>query len=184
MSKTYSISRPYTPIDIINRRAAATGSVRYARASADANYNGHRVSVSFKPHAVSGPTWNAEYWWAGRRVLGRGRFDSCLQAAMSYFERDDRGATVVVCIDSEAPESIEDQCAACEAAGLSQGNGHTGRKPAWWTGTHEAVSDALNWEKHGVFVGIVDHALQFEGSPDEWPAAREAWLEDFRARRR
>jgi len=176
---TYVIDRPITPIDIINRRAAATGSAHHAMAASNANYNGHRVSVSYKPHAVSGPTWNAEYWWAGRVVLGRGSFKSCLDAAMSYFERGDRGAAVVVVVDGEAPEPVEDQKAACEAAGLSQGDLQD--KRPWWTGTHAAVSDALSWERHG-FGGMVDVALKFEGTAEDWPAARDAWL-DARRRR-
>src|SRR5215470_7087423 len=40
-------TRPYTLVDAVNRCAAATGSVRYAMLAADANYNGHHVTVTY-----------------------------------------------------------------------------------------------------------------------------------------
>ena len=72
---------PITPIDLINRRAVATGSPQNAMAAEHEDYNGHHVSVSFKPHAVSGPIWNAEYSWAGRVVSARGRGETRSPAA-------------------------------------------------------------------------------------------------------
>ena len=37
----YILGKPLNIVDAINRRAAATGSIRYAMAAGDADYNGH-----------------------------------------------------------------------------------------------------------------------------------------------
>lgn len=177
LSTCFSVERPLTPIDCINRRAAATGSVGYAIATADADYNGHPVRVSYKPQAVSGPTWNAEYYWGGRVVLARGGFEACLDAAMREYNRGARGASVTVTTSELAPESRERQEMMCRDRGLTD---ITGRdpyaKPAWWTGTHHAVVDANFWLRCGHHQGIMETALAFEGTPEEWPAARDAFI--------
>lgn len=171
---------PYSPVDLINRRAAATGSVRYAMATSHADYNGHFVSVTFKPHAVCGPVWNAEYHWGERVVLGRGSLRSCLAAAKQEYDRGALGTTVALKLDEQAPESIEEQKALAAEFGFVGGGEASnlnvlGDRPAFWTDKHEAVSDALSWEKD--FPGIVAEALKFEGAFAGWPAARRAWLE-------
>ncbi len=85
--------RPYSPIDSLNRRAAALGSPRYAQLAAGANYNGHRVAVQFNTYKQY---WTAEYFWAGRVVLARGKFAACLAAALAEYKRDALGSSVVV----------------------------------------------------------------------------------------
>ena len=108
---------PLTVNDMINRRAAATGSVGYAMATAYSDYNGHHVGVGFRPHAVGGARWVAEYQWGERVVLSRGSLRSCLEAAKREYDRGARGTVVIVGLHEDAPESIEDQRAACEALG-------------------------------------------------------------------
>ena len=93
MTSLWLKTRPYTLIDAINRKAAATGSERYARLSADAEYNGNHVSVAWNEYRRY---WVAEYWWAGRIVLARGSFDQCLRAAKDEYDRGALGATVLV----------------------------------------------------------------------------------------
>lgn len=105
-------------IDRENRRAAATGSVRYAAAAADAGYNGHPVMMSFRALAVGGARWCAEYTWAGRRVVGRGSFEETLRGALREYGRGHRGALVTVSLDEDAPEPMAQQIAACEREGL------------------------------------------------------------------
>jgi|WetSurMetagenome_2_1015567.scaffolds.fasta_scaffold42577_4 hypothetical protein len=47
----YMPTKPYTLIDAVNRRAAATGgSVRYAQASAGADYNGNDLSLTWNDY--------------------------------------------------------------------------------------------------------------------------------------
>lgn len=85
--------RPYSPIDALNRRAAAIGSPRYAQGAAHANYNGHHVQVY----------WNdcrqyyvCDYTWAGRIVLARGTVEQCTAAAIAEYNRGALGASVSV----------------------------------------------------------------------------------------
>lgn len=85
-------TRPYTLIDAVNRAALATGSMQYAMAGADADYNGHRVLVYFNDYRGY---WLAEYTWAGRQVLCRGDLGACLRAAKQEYDRGAKGAMVV-----------------------------------------------------------------------------------------
>ena len=81
--------RPYTPIDALNRRAAAVGSPRYAALTSHADYNGHQVTVAFNDYRQY---YTAEYFWAGRQVLARGSFEACLQAALREHARGALGS--------------------------------------------------------------------------------------------
>jgi len=164
---------PLTPIDLVNRRAAATGSVQYAMATGNADYNGHYVTVSFKPYAVSGPKWNAEYHWGERVVLARGSMERCLEAAHRYYNEGHRGASVSVGISQEAPETEAEQIKLLEKYGFKPVEKR--EKPAYWTGKHEAVSDSLHWSKH--FADMVTFALAYEGSIEDWAATRNEWLD-------
>ena len=86
-------TRPYSLIDAINRVWLATGSMRNVAIGSDADYNGHYVSVAFNTYRQY---WVAEYFWAGRIVVGRGSFENCIIAAKAEFDRGALGATVVV----------------------------------------------------------------------------------------
>ena len=114
-----SKSRNLTPVNLVNRHAAATGSMAYASATAHASYNGHSVSCSYKPHAMSGPIWNTEYWWAGRVVLARGSFARCLGAAVEYMARGDVGGTASVSLyeAGDGTVNLNQQIEAVLAAG-------------------------------------------------------------------
>lgn len=180
MQRRYALpSIPVTPIDLINRRAAATGSVRYAQMTEHGDYNGHYTTVSFKAHAVSGPTWNAEYYWGQRVVLGRGSFKHCIDAAVSEHKRGARGTVVAAYLDELAPESLEEQKAILEAAGFKPEEFVEGGEPKDWSPKHFNVIDALHWADFG-FGGLVQVALAFEGTREEWKAHRDAWLKENR----
>ncbi len=170
-----------TPIDLINRRAAATGSMRYAQLSSDADYNGHHITVSFKPHAVSGPKWNAEYHWAGRIVIGRGSLESCLREAKREYDKGAHGTVVAVYLHDEASESISEQKQLCKNLGFTSGELPT--IPEYWTGKHEAVSDALHWHRLSYSHDLLQFALEYDGAVDGWKQARESWLADWRETR-
>ena len=109
---------PLTQGDRENRRAAATGSVAFAQAAADADYNGHPVRLTHKPHAIGGPRWTAEYYWGERVVLGRGDFARCLLAAKREYQRGARGCLVVAALTHKAAEPIQEQEKALRAAGF------------------------------------------------------------------
>ncbi len=86
--------RPYSPIDALNRRAAALGSPRYAEASAHADYNGHHVALSWNSYRGY---YIAEYSWSGRNVIARGDFAPCLAATLSEYSRGALGASASIC---------------------------------------------------------------------------------------
>lgn len=85
--------RPYSPIDALNRRAAALGSIGYAQAAQGANYNGHHVTVSWNSYRGY---YIAQYFWAERRVLRRGNAVDCVAAAVAEYERGAVGSSVSV----------------------------------------------------------------------------------------
>lgn len=164
-----------SPLDVINRRAAATGSVRYAQLTASSDYNGHPITISFKPHAIGGPKWNAEYHWGERIVIGRGSMNACLESAKAEYNRGAGGCCVRVYLNEEAPESIHAQRLLCEDLGYVRGK--LPDRPAWWTGTHTAVSDSIRWDKQFPHYKILQHALEYTGTDEKWPAERDRFIE-------
>jgi hypothetical protein len=96
-------TRPLSLIDMINRRAAATGSPRYASLAESADYNGHHVGVTFNDYRRY---WVAEYTWAGRVVIGRGSLEECLRAAKREYDRGAKGATVCVYVRNDEERAI------------------------------------------------------------------------------
>jgi hypothetical protein len=95
---------PYSPIDALNRRAAALGSPGYAQTTAYANYNGHSISVSWNDYRGY---YITQYYYGERVVLARGDFASCLKAALREYERGALGCSVSIGLkdnDSEAEE--------------------------------------------------------------------------------
>lgn len=86
-------TRPYELADAFNRMAAATGSVARAIGAANANYNGHRVTVCFNEFRKY---WVAEYYWGQRVVLARGSLEECLRAAAREHARGALGSEVHV----------------------------------------------------------------------------------------
>ncbi len=87
-------TRPYTLVDAVNRSAAATGSVRYAKLSADASYNGHRVSVTYNDYR---DYCICEHFWGGRVVHTRGSMASALRAGRYEYDLGHRGTRVATC---------------------------------------------------------------------------------------
>jgi hypothetical protein len=128
--------RPYSPIDALNRRAAAMGSPRYASGAAYADYNGHHVNVwwnSYRGYYI------AEYFWAGRIVLARGEFGTCLVAALNEYDRGALGASVSVTPREDDAEAL----AVCNAnTRLVRGNVEFGKNSVWWTWRHQAASES------------------------------------------
>lgn len=127
--------RPYTPIDALNRRAAAVGSPRYAAGASTADYNGHAVRVwwnDFRRYYI------AEYQWAGRNVLARGTFEDCLRAALSEYDRGALGASVMVAPRPDDAEAL----AACEAHPRLV-PGRVPENSEWLTWRHSAAAQSV-----------------------------------------
>jgi len=80
-------------IDAINRCAAATGSVRYAILTSDADYNGHALRVAYNDYRGY---YVCEYQWGERVVISRGDCETVLRDAIKEFGRQGRGASLFV----------------------------------------------------------------------------------------
>jgi hypothetical protein len=84
--------------------AAALGSPRYAQGASHADYNGHRISISwnsFRKYYVAG------YTWSGWNVIARGSLASCLAAALRMHSRGALGSSVSVSLRADDREAIE-----------------------------------------------------------------------------
>lgn len=161
MSATYHVpTRPYTPIDALNRRAAAVGSPGYAQATAYADYNGHAVQVhwnDFRGYYI------AEYFWAGRVVLARGDFATCLRAALDEYRRGALGCSVTVTL-RDGDDVAGDLCLAEPL--LVQGS-----QPnvlPWWTWRHaDAAHSVRDYANPGMLRIIFDWPLM-QTAADHW----------------
>jgi hypothetical protein len=126
--------RPYSPIDALNRRAAAMGSPQYAERTARANYNGHHVTLSWNEYRGY---YVAEYQWAGRNVIARGTFAACLDAVLREYNHGALGSSATII--PHDPEAV----ALCEAtAALVPGRETFAHESTWWTWRHKAASEA------------------------------------------
>lgn len=94
----YRPRKPMTLIDVVNRYAAATGSVRYAQLSENADYNGHALFANYRTHAVGGARYVGEYYWGQRVVIARGGCEYVLRAMLDEYNRQGRGATLRVSV--------------------------------------------------------------------------------------
>lgn len=136
--------RPYSPIDAHNRAAAAKGSPRYAQATACASYNGHHVTLSWNDYRRY---YVAEYFWAGRVVLGRGSFANCLRAVLDEYARGDLGASAAICVPANDAEALT---LARSAPGVVEGslwreepNGMRRLDAgSWWTWRHSVGAES------------------------------------------
>lgn len=143
-------TRPYTLIDAINRAAAATGSVSYAMQSADANYNGHSVTVTYNDYRNY---CICEHFWGGRVVHCRGSMDAALRAGRREYDLGHRGTSVATC--DLTPDEAE--------VALSLGyipwstEGEEAWNATWYTELHACVGQALGDVKW--FGGDTAHLL-------------------------
>ena len=181
MIQKFLVTRPYSVIDAINRMAAATGSMRYASATSHADYNGHRITVSWNNYRGY---WIAEYFWAGRVVLARGTLADCLQAAKSEYERGALGASVTASFAPRADsigdrlptESEEDFTRLCAELGFVDAD-----DMSWRTPMHDLVGDAMGWERHGLAPAV--GYLANSTSVEEYKAKLDAFFAERKAQR-
>ncbi len=128
--------RPYSPIDALNRVAAAKGSPCYAESTAHADYNGHHVTL----------TWNeyrryyvAEYFWAGRVVLSRGDFAACLRAVLDEYARGALGASASIVIPADDTAALK---IARNDPSLISGPLCFANQCAWWSWRHDVGAES------------------------------------------
>lgn len=155
----YAPEIPFTPIDALNRRAAAVGSVGYAQAAAGANYNGHRVTVNWNDYRGY---YIAQYYWGERRVLGRGTFGEALAAALREYKRGALGCSITV---SPREGDVEAE----EIAGMTPELVLGDKDPREWYSWRHAV--AASTARDSASPGMI--VLRFD-----WPLLQAACSED------
>ena len=129
-------TRPYTLVDAINRAAAATGSVRYARLSADASYNGHSVTVTYNDYR---DYCICEHFWGGRVVHARGSMDAALRSGRREYDLGHRGTSIATC------DLTPDEAKVALGIGYipwSQ-EAEAAWEALWYTELHACVGEAL-----------------------------------------
>jgi len=171
-------TRPYSIVAAINRRSAATGSIRYAELAEHADYNGHFVSVYFNEYRRY---WVADYTWAGRIVIARGSLESCLRAAKAEYDRGALGACVSLTVESD------EDAAAAVAAGFQPWSEviEGDHNKSWRDDRFECLSEAFQYERHGLapsigFLANSKTAAEFRSKLDAFFAERKAQRSDTR----
>lgn len=127
-------TKPLSIVDAINRLGLATGSFGVAMASSNSDYNGHPISVSFNEYRQY---YVAQYVWGDRVVIARGNCEDVLNAAIEFFGRQGRGASLKV-------ELRDEDAGIAEALGLAAGDE---ARPAWRDWKFDEINEALLSER-------------------------------------
>ena len=150
--------------------AAATGSVRYAMAAANADYNGHNVIVYFNDYRKY---HLCEYQWGERVVLSRGSLHAALSAGASEHRRGDRGCDVRTLALNEVDAAL-----AVSLGYVPWSEDIEKAHRATWRDTRfDLVNDAMSYEKNfgsPAISWLVNSATaeEYEAKKNEWFAAR------------
>lgn len=153
-------TKPLSIIDVINRRALATGHWRNAMVGSDADYNGHNVSVWWNDYRKY---WIAHYTWSGPHVIARGTLESCLVQAKAFYGRQGRGASV------EVNARNDEEVAIAMAAGYIPADLED---RSWQDWKHGEVNNALYYERQGF--GAYTHHLVAATSREDYEARCKA----------
>ena len=153
-------TRPYSPIDYLNRRSAAQGSMQYAQAASHADYNGHSVSLYWNEYRGY---YLAEYQWGERVVIARGSFAQCLAATLAEYNRGALGSSASVTPRDDDAESIS----LCESTSALI-SGPLPQKEPWWTWRHTvAGSCARDYCHPGKMTMIFDWEVMQSATDEE-----------------
>jgi len=107
MSQFWLPTKPYNVIDAINRQGVATGSPQRAMAASSADYNGHRITVTWSSYRRY---YVADYYWAGRITIARSTdFSVVLDAAIREYNHQGLGASLIVIPNTDEDTAL---CAA------------------------------------------------------------------------
>lgn len=165
---------PYGVIDAINRTCAAQGSVKYAMGAADADYNGHFVSVSFNEFRQY---WVTQYTWSGRNVLARGELESALRAGLREYERGALGTQIMAYVKTAEDAALAKELGYQPYSKAAQ----RAHDATWRTDLHDLVGEAMQYEKQGTapLLGVLANAKD----KADYETKKEAMLAERRARR-
>jgi len=146
----YILGKPLSLIDAINRSAAATGSIGYAMAAADADYNGHPLSLYWNDYRGY---YVLEYYWGERVVLHRGAdFAAALAAGKRELARQGRGGSLSI-----TPRET-DLAAARADHNLTEGNVYKLPRTGADAWKFEQVSTALRFSATHLLIAAEDKA--------------------------
>lgn len=162
-------TRPYTLVDAINRVAAATGSVRYAKLSADASYNGHAVTVTYNDYRGYSI---CEHFWGGRVVHCRGSMEAVLRAGRYEYDLGHRGTSVATCDLTPAEAEV------ARALGYVPWSEEAQKtwEATWYTELHALAGQALGDVKW--FGGDTAHLLLKASSKIDYYELRQRMFAD------
>ncbi len=139
----YNFSIPaiaYTPIDALNRAAAAVGSYRTAMLSRSANYNGHRITVEYNSFRKN---WVAFYYYGGHFYLARGSFQEAIKAAFNYMKRGALGSSVRITlrVTDNGFDDAFDFC--CKHDAIQNKEWEREDSLDWWTWQHDVAGSSV-----------------------------------------
>lgn len=164
MVDMYLPTIPYTVIDNVNRAAAATGSINYAYAASEADYNGHRVTVSFNDFRKYFIT---QYFWGERVVLCRGTLAECLRSGAEYYKRGSKGSCVRVNVPDDK-WTAKDTEKALELGYKPWSQDIEAEDNAkWYTPLHSLAGRAVDLDRRGI---PAIHILVTSSSAEEYEA--------------
>lgn len=165
--------RPFKLVDAVNRMSLATGGIRTAQQAARADYNGHRVHVTFSSYRGA---WSASYTWAGTCWLARmTTFECALDTALREHARGALGSEVRV--DCMTEEQVE----TCRARGLVSLEEAEALNALWKDARFNQVNQAIELERR---FGIPATAFLLRSATvEEYNTQLEAYRAEQRTRR-
>lgn len=192
----WSPNKPSTFEQQVARTQAATGPISGVERTHQANYNGHHITMSYKPLAVTGATWTAHYTWCGIRYVGRGGFQECLRGALAAQERNGAGGCLVVYLTDEDPDyTLDSLIVLCVGAGLEphskdiQDAAYRAREATDW----RFAAAAFRYQEPGWVARLLkvdptkvtqaEFEAEIEAERAERAKAREKQAEEYRKRR-
>lgn len=184
-------TKPFDVVAAINRRAAATGSIRTAALASSADYNGHAVVLEWNGYTRR---YIGSYTWAGTQNVTRSvSFVDALEACKRFYARGGLGSSLVVYPASEADVAVCEADPDLKPYVESVYNPAHGRREggtaAEWRATwpdawkHDLIAGATEWRWQPARASVSDAALIKAATLEEYKAAMSVWEEQENARR-
>jgi len=186
-------TKPYTLKEAILRMRVATGDVPTAQACASADFNGHRLSLTWNEYRQY---YVGSYIWSGQQVLTRSaNLQDALAAMLTAYDVGGKGTCLIVVPRSDRVEILgqgnvlfttrETPCQEdwAFAAAHPRLRPHSKKimeaaHAQWQNWQFSRVGEALLWERQ---LGAPLQLFLDATSAKEWDAARNKFFEDRRA---
>lgn len=139
-------TKPYDIIDAINRIYAATGSIRNAVSTSNADYNGHALRLYWNDYRGY---YVGEYFWGERVVLVRTtNLSEAITRMKEEYNKQGRGASFIV-----HPKDGDEDIA--KEHGLLEGEPVPGD---WYTWKHKLAGSAVRLGTDHLLIAAHDEA--------------------------